>query len=91
MDNLVKTNGHAAISFPPDHEVGMAVPEGGSNCEKCEYVDGQKCRNKNFVKWNGTNFIPGDIKRYCCDFFEAAKGKVSRLAEAMKKRSKNNG
>lgn len=47
----------------------MRVPKGGSDCAKCEYVDGQNCTQKDFVKWNGGNKIPGPIDAYCCDFF----------------------
>ena len=62
------------VAYPADHKVGMHVPEGGSDCAKCEYFDVPevKCSNKYFVKWNGSRFIPGaDPDRYCCDFFEA--------------------
>lgn len=57
--------------YPADHQVGMVVPEGGSDCAKCEYVDGQKCRQELFVKWNGSETIPAATNKFCCDFFEA--------------------
>jgi hypothetical protein len=58
--------------YPADHQVGMKVPEGGSNCAKCEYVseDKKACRNKGFVMWNGSDVLPAPADRYCCDFFE---------------------
>lgn len=56
--------------YPKDHPVGSIVPEGGSSCSKCEYVDGQNCRQKDFVGWNGGHKIPGPVNAYCCDFFE---------------------
>lgn len=80
MLNEVHTNGHAPIKFPTSHQVGMAVPVGGSNCMKCEYVDGQECKNKTFVKWNGSSTIPQKTDRYCCDFFEGG-DKPSRIAQ----------
>lgn len=57
--------------YPADHKLGMVVPQGGSDCQKCEYVDGQKCRNKIFAKWNGSDVIPAPVDKYCCDFFES--------------------
>lgn len=61
---------HQLPKYPPDHQVGMTVPVGGSDCAKCEYVEGQNCTNENFVKWNGSEEIPDQTDRYCCDFFE---------------------
>lgn len=59
--------------YPADHQVGMRVPEGGSNCAKCEYVreNGKHCANKYFQKWNGSNVLPAPADVYCCDFFES--------------------
>lgn len=67
--------------YPPDHQVGMTVPEGGSNCKKCEYLaDSQTdCKNKLFTEWQKNKGvkkpeeIPGQVSRYCCDFFEGDK------------------
>lgn len=63
---------HKLPDYPPDHKVGIRVPEGGSDCAKCEYVKGQDCTQKDFVKWNGSALIPAPTDQYCCDFFEAA-------------------
>ena len=57
-------------SYPADHKVGIRVPKGGSDCAKCEYVDGQDCTQEQFVKWNGSERIPASTDEYCCDFFE---------------------
>lgn len=59
--------------YPSDHKVGMEVPQGGSDCAKCEYVseDQLRCANNSFVKWNGSHLLPKSADRYCCDFFEA--------------------
>jgi hypothetical protein len=62
---------HRLPTYPKDHPVGMRVPKGGSNCAKCEFVDGQDCTQKDFVKWNGGATIPALVDSYCCDFFEA--------------------
>ncbi len=56
--------------YPADHEPGMKVPKGGSMCKNCEYVSGQKCTNKYFIKWNGSDIIPAPIDEYCSDFYE---------------------
>lgn len=58
------------VQYPADHKLGMVVPLNGSDCKKCEYVQGQKCLNKIFVKWNGSDIIPAPTDRYCCDLFE---------------------
>ena len=46
-------------AYPADHKLGMKVPEGGSDCAKCEYVseDEKKCGNSSFVKveWLGVS------------------------------------
>jgi hypothetical protein len=59
--------------YPRDHQVGMKVPKGGSECAKCEYLkDNRKhCGNDKWVKWFGSSLIPAPIDEYCCDFFEA--------------------
>lgn len=57
--------------YPADHVVGMEVPEGGSNCDKCAHlVSRQKCDDDEFVEWNGGPTIPVKTSRYCCDFFK---------------------
>jgi len=64
--------------YPPDHEFGMEVPEGGSACSKCKYLDRETmkdCKEEHFVRWNGGSRIKGKITAYCCDDFEAAKSK----------------
>ena len=71
------------MNYPADHKVGMRVPKGGSDCAKCEYVDGQYCGNKYFQKWNGSDKIPAPTNEYCCDFFEPGKSK-NALASRVK-------
>ena len=75
--------------YPASHQVGMEVPEGGSNCEKCEYVrDGKDCANKKFQQWQKNLgikkywVIPKAITKYCCDFFEAAKKKAKETKKS---------
>ena len=58
------------VQYPADHQLGMQVPTGGSDCAKCEYVDGQNCKNEIFQKWNGSPTIPAPTDEYCCDLFE---------------------
>jgi len=62
-----------APQYPSDHKPGMRVPKGGSNCANCEYLkDPEKkiCGNPYFVKWNGSEIIPGEIDAYCSDWWE---------------------
>ena len=62
---------HKLPQYPPDHKVGMEVPQGGSNCDKCEYLKApQTCGEQHFIEWNGSDHIPQPTDRYCCDFFE---------------------
>lgn len=82
--SLVKTTGHPAITYPSNHQVGMEVPVGGSNCAKCRFVDGQNCKNKAFVRWNRGPVIPKKIDRYCCDMFTEGSADNSRMAKAFK-------
>jgi hypothetical protein len=50
----------------------MVVPNGGSSCAKCEYYkSGNKCGEKHFIQWNGSDLIPAPGGQYCCDFFES--------------------
>ena len=66
--------------YPPDHQFGMEVPSGGSNCAKCEYLADNKkdCSEEHFIEWRRRNGaekpekIPGKITAYCCDNFEEA-------------------
>lgn len=59
-------------TYPPDHQAGMRVPKGGSDCQKCKYLakNQKDCTNSYFIKWNGSNVIPGPIDQYCSDYFE---------------------
>lgn len=68
---LVKVE-HAA-----GHKLGTVVPKGGSDCEKCEYLDRETmkdCMDKVFQKWHGSSTIPAAIDCYCCDEFETYEG-----------------
>jgi hypothetical protein len=69
----IKVSGKKLPEYPADHKLGMVVPDGGSDCAKCEYVSGQKCTQKLFVQWNGGDVIPAPTNKYCCDMFEASK------------------
>ena len=61
-------------TYPPDHQVGIRVPKGGSDCAKCEYLKDaakQLCGNKDFIAWNGGPKFDAPADEFCCDFFEA--------------------
>lgn len=65
----LKRNIKKLPAYPPDHKLGMEVPNGGSNCAKCSFWDGDDCENKTFREWNGSGDIPVAPERYCCDFW----------------------
>lgn len=61
--------------YPKDHKPAMRVPHGGSMCANCKYLkDREKglCGEPNFVKWNGSDKIPGKIDEFCSDWYEPA-------------------
>lgn len=70
----VKIQEHQLI-YPPDHQMGMVVPRGGSACSKCEYVRnrGRECAQKDYINWNGSTYLPAPDDEYCCDFYEPGK------------------
>ena len=60
-----------ASVLPPDHQLGMEVPKGGSMCANCEYLqDPQTCGNQGFITWNGSGELPNPADQYCCDLYE---------------------
>jgi len=63
------SNKKGPIEYPKDHQPGMRVPKHGSMCKNCEYVAGNKCTNKYFIKWLGTDVIPAPIDEYCSDYW----------------------
>lgn len=76
---------HELPKYPKDHQVGVRVPPGGSNCAKCKFVRnaGLECVQKQFVTWNGSERLPEPANRYCCDFWEerTEKRSASELRE----------
>jgi hypothetical protein len=57
--------------YPPDHQPGMRVPQGGSMCANCKYLgdDGASCTEENFVRWNGSPALPAPADEYCSDWY----------------------
>ena len=57
-------------------------------CKNCEYLKDaarRLCGNPYFVKWNGSNVIPGPVDKYCSDWWQGVKApstKISTLARA---------
>lgn len=72
MEKLTK------IEYPLNHKPGMRVPRGGSSCSSCEYLgsDGETCKNKYFIKWNGSNVLPAPADSYCSDWYEPQEKKM---------------
>ena len=70
--------------YPPDHKPGMRVPYGGSSCSSCRYLgsDGKTCKNKYFIKWNGSNVLPAPKEEYCSDWYEEKEGKWKEAAKS---------
>ena len=61
----------AEAVLPPNHQLGMKVPKGGSMCHNCEYLKTPTdCGNKGFIKWNGSSKLPEPNNEYCCDLYE---------------------
>lgn len=58
--------------YPDNHQAGMRVPKGGSSCASCEYLGESKttCKNKYFIKWNGSNKLPAPADEFCSDWYE---------------------
>lgn len=69
---IVANEQHGRAEYPADHQAGMRVPKGGSDCQKCRFLgsDRKTCTNQNFIRWNGSNLIPAPIDEYCSDWFE---------------------
>ena len=68
------------VSYPKDHQPGMPVPKGGSMCYNCKFLKDEEnglCGEPNFIKWNGSEKIPGDIHAYCSDWYMSAKKQES--------------
>lgn len=59
------------VKYPPNHKPGMKVPKGGSNCANCKFLkdDRKSCGEPNFIAWNGSPIIPGQIDSYCSDWY----------------------
>jgi len=70
---LDKRYGGKEFRLPDSHRAGMKVPKGGSSCANCKFLkDAEKrlCGSPEFVAWNGSSEIPGQIDAYCSDWFE---------------------
>ncbi len=69
---LEKPKGKAEV--PSDHKPGMVVSAKGARCTTCIFFKGKNlCVNKYFIKWNGSNVIPGNPNTYCSDWYEPKK------------------
>lgn len=72
-----------ASVLPPDHQLGMQVPKGGSMCANCQFLaDPQTCGNKGFVTWNGTGTLPAPADEYCCDLYQPGQSAQKAPQEA---------
>lgn len=80
-------------SYPPDHEPGMEVPVGGSMCKNCKYLEDPEkriCGNQYFIDWQRSKGvkkpeeIPGEIDRFCSDWWEGSETKPLSQREANK-------
>ena len=72
-----------ASVLPPDHQLGMVVPKGGSMCANCQYLkDPQNCGNQGFIAWNGSPQLPAPADQYCCDLYEPSGGAQKAAQQA---------
>ena len=70
-----------ASVLPPDHQLGMQVPKGGSMCANCQFLkDPQTCGNQGFITWNGTGTLPAPSDEYCCDLYQPAQSQNQNQA-----------
>jgi len=66
--------------YPPDHEFGMRVPRGGSDCAKCHWLihpENTHCANKYYRRAMGHNRLLAPADEFCCDVFETENKKDS--------------
>jgi hypothetical protein len=71
--------------LPPDHQLGMKIPKGGSMCANCEYLQGDsECGNEGFQQWNGSPQLPDPPDEYCCDLYEPGEDKPSGSQDMIK-------
>ena len=67
----------AEKALPPNHQLGMKVPKGGSMCANCRFLASPTtCGNEGFIRWNGGAKLPDPADEYCCDLFETAKARA---------------
>lgn len=61
------------VRYPKGHQPGLKVPKGGSMCANCKFLKDPKkriCGEPNFIRWNGSSLIPGNIDEYCSDWYK---------------------
>lgn len=69
VENTGKVDPRSVL--PPNHQLGMRVPKGGSSCASCEYLASDTtCGNDGFIAWNGSANLPAPKDEYCCDLYE---------------------
>jgi hypothetical protein len=63
----------AEKALPPDHQLGMKVPKGGSMCKNCKFLASPTtCGNKGWIEWHGNEKLPEPSDEYCCDNYGIA-------------------
>jgi hypothetical protein len=72
MIKLINLLLEGKAEYPADHKPGLRVPKGGSMCANCEYWESKenKCNNKYWVEWAGTDKVPYPGNEYCCNWWE---------------------
>lgn len=71
VEDKTKRFGGGWFEYPPNHKLGIEVPEGGSSCSTCKFLgkDHKTCLNKEFIKWNKSDILPFKDENYCCDIY----------------------
>ena len=58
------------VALPRGHSPGKHTPVGGASCANCRFGDRGHCYEPNFVRWNGSTQIPGEMRSYVSDWWQ---------------------
>ncbi len=65
--------GSGEFNLPKDHKPLEKVPEGGSCCANCRFVNSSKhtCGEPNYITWNGSPKLPDlPLNEMCSDWYQ---------------------
>lgn len=74
MSTLLNKKATGPFELPENHVPAVIVPNGGSCCANCKYVEERDseshCKNEYFIKWQGTSKLPAPAAEFCSDWWE---------------------